>query len=70
MGFSPTLLELPNGSVVAVNGRHSFFIRDGCKASEVRLSSRDCDLRVLPPIYQGSEKIVYFVADPHPGTAF
>jgi hypothetical protein len=63
MGFSPTLVELPTGQTVALNWTQSFFVREGCKASDVKLSSRRLDWKNPPTVYNGTSGVVYFVAD-------
>jgi len=69
MGFAPTLVELPNGQEIILNGTHNFFVREGCDASAIVLSQKRLDMKSLPEIYSPSENIslskniTYFVAD-------
>jgi len=66
MGFSPTTVELPNGQAVVLNGTPSFFVGGNINAAQIKLSPK-AGRGELPPIHQGTDKIVYFVADPEPG---
>lgn len=64
MGFSPTLVLLPNGEVLELNGRNSFLVQGDCRAADVKLSPLWFKYRDRAIGYHGREKIVYFVADP------
>ncbi|MGH8301730.1 MAG: hypothetical protein ACRET5_09730, partial [Steroidobacteraceae bacterium] len=63
MGFSPTVIDLPGGEWLALNGRASFLVWPGCKSSEAVVSSREVDWMQPPPVYR-EPKPIYFVADP------
>lgn len=67
MGFAPTLVELPSGDLIALNWTQHFFVREGCSASDVVLSTRRLDLENPPAVYNGTEGVTYFIADRAPG---
>lgn len=63
MGFSPTLVILPSGEELALNGTNHFLVWNGCDASRVQLSHRGFDMRTPDKVYGGHSGVVYFVAD-------
>jgi len=63
MGFAPTLVEMPAGELIVLNGRENFLVRPGCNAGDVVLSKRSIDMNHLPEIYSEPTDTVYFVAD-------
>ena len=63
MGLAPTLIEQPDGQLILLNWRQNFFVREGCKASDVVLAERQLDMNAPPEIYSSQKNITYFVAD-------
>lgn len=62
MGFSPTVIDLPDSGLLALNGRASFLLWPGCNSPEVVVSSRKVDWSSPPAVYR-EPKAVCFVAD-------
>ena len=63
MGFAPTMIEAPNGELLALNGTQNFLVSSRCKASEVVVSNRRLDWSNSPALHGRPDGIVYFVAD-------
>lgn len=67
MGFAPTFVELPDSEVMALNGTQHFFVQEGCDATDIFLYRRPLKQpgkgKKYPPVYSGTNGIVYFVAD-------
>lgn len=63
MGFAPTLVELPDGELIALNWTQHFFVKEGCDSSKVVLCDRISDRKNLPLVCNGPERVVLFVAD-------
>lgn len=63
MGFAPTLVELPNGELVALNWTQNFFVREGCDTNAIVVSQRRLDMKNPPEIYSSPKNVTYFVAD-------
>lgn len=67
MGFAPTVVVLPSGEELALNWAQHFLVWDQCDASKVVLSSNHFDFRNPAKIYNGTQGVVYFVADEDSG---
>ena len=68
MGFSPTLIEMPDGRRFVMNGMTSFMAEHGYNASEARIVSGDYfSERPTPSFVTPSSEIPYFIVDGDPG---
>lgn len=63
MSFAPTLVDLPDGRLAVINGVEHFFVEEGVKAADIRVSSKPLNMNRLPPMGGGAAKVVHFVAD-------
>jgi hypothetical protein len=63
MGFAPTLVEVQDHRRFILNWRESFFVKDGCDATQVKLSLGRIDLTQMPEIVPSPPKVTYFLAD-------
>jgi hypothetical protein len=63
MGFSPTLVKLPDGTRLVINGVQNFFQREGFRAADVMLARGGVDLAQPFSIDDEPKGIVHFVAD-------
>ena len=63
MGFAPTLVETEDHRLFILNWRESFFVKDGCDPTRVKVSPRGVDLSQMPEIVAPPAEITYFVAD-------
>jgi hypothetical protein len=64
MGFSPLLIEMPDGSRLILNGRTSFVVEDCCQAAQARVVVGNASYGDLPPRFaKHPAGITYFVAD-------
>lgn len=64
MGFAPTVVELPDGEIFALNWTQNFFVSPNVDASQVAVSSRGFDWKSPPPVLGSPQGVVHFVADP------
>ena len=67
MGFAPTMVNLPNGELLALNWSQHFLVKDDIDASKVSLSESRIDMKKPPAVYNGPKDVVYFIADRAPG---
>ncbi len=63
MGFAPTYIESPEKEILTLNWTQHFLVKPGWDANKVALSRKAVDTQSPPVIYNGTEGIVYFVAD-------
>lgn len=67
MGFSPSLIEMPDGKRFMLNGRTNFMSEHGYAASDARKSKKVDLAAEPPPPFPHSPDITYFVFDGEPG---
>lgn len=68
MGFSPTLIEMPDGSRFVMNGMTSFMAVQGYAASDARVAIGSYFSQPSPPPFIESPKdLVHFIIDGDPG---
>ena len=64
MGFSPTLIEMPDGRRFVMNGLTSFMLENGYDAREARLTGGDFfDEEPPPALIKKPKDVVYFIFD-------
>jgi hypothetical protein len=64
MGFSPTLIEMPDGRRFVMNGLTSFMVAKGYDARDARLTGGDYfDEDPRPALVQQLQDVVYFIFD-------
>jgi hypothetical protein len=67
MGFSPTLIEVPDGKRFVMNGMTSFMVEPGYEASDARLIDGSYFSEDPPPRIVGTPtNLVYFIFDGDP----
>lgn len=66
MGFSPTLIELPDGKKFVLNGMTSFLVEPGYKANEAKLTMGSYFKEEVPPTFTTTPAITYFIVDGDP----
>jgi hypothetical protein len=67
MGYSPTLIEMPDGAKFIMNGMTSFMAVPGYEASQARLASGgDMSLEAAPQFVETPDDVVYFIMDGAP----
>lgn len=68
MGFSPTLIEMPDGRRFVMNGMTSFMVMDGHAAKDAQVANGSYFQENPPPGFIETPKdIVYFIVDGEPG---
>lgn len=67
MGFSPSLIEMPNWRRYVLNGMTSFMAEAGYNASDARVFAGSFFAEEPPPPLLQSPDITYFVVDGDPG---
>ncbi|MDO9474222.1 MAG: hypothetical protein Q7J28_14300 [Caulobacter sp.] len=68
MGFSPTLIEMPDGRRFVMNGMTSFMLVDGYAAKDAQVTNGSYFQENPPPAFIETPKdIVYFIVDGEPG---
>lgn len=68
MGFSPTLIEMPDGQRFVMNGMTSFMVVDGYAAKNAQVANGNYFQENPPPGFIETPKdIVYFIVDGEPG---
>lgn len=68
MGFSPTLIEMPNGRRFVMNGMTSFMAEHGYTASDARVVSGSYfSEHPTPSFVTPSSDVTYFIVDGDPG---
>lgn len=68
MGFSPTLIEMPDGRRFVMNGTTHFFVAPGYAASDARAVAGSYFSEPLPPSFvELPNDVIYFVVDGNPG---
>lgn len=68
MGFSPTLIEMPDGQRFVMNGMTSFMLVEGYAAKDAQVTSGSYFQENPPPAFIETPKdIVYFIVDGEPG---
>lgn len=67
MGFSPSLIEMPDGKRFVLNGMTSFMAEPGYKAEDARVAAGDFFAKKPPPPFLHSPAISYFIVDGEPG---
>jgi hypothetical protein len=67
MGFSPTLIEMPDGKRFVMNGMTSLMVEQGYEASDARLIDGSYFSEDPPPRVVGTPtNLVYFIFDGDP----
>ena len=68
MGFSPTLIEMPDGRRFVMNGTTHFFVAPGYAASDARAVAGSYFSEPIPPsLVETHNDVIYFVVDGDPG---
>jgi len=68
MGFSPSLIEMPNGKRFVLNGMTNFMAEQGYDAREARVATGNYFSEDPPPAFvRSSLPMTYFVFDGDPG---
>lgn len=67
MGFSPSLIEMPDGKRYVLNGMTSFMAEPGYNASDARVAEGSYFAEKPLPPFLRSPNITYFVVDGEPG---
>jgi hypothetical protein len=68
MGFSPTLIEMPDGRRFVMNGMTSFMAVQGYAASDARVVSGSFfSEHLTPSIVETPDDLIYFIVDGDPG---
>lgn len=68
MGFSPTLIEMPDGRRFVMNGTTHFFVAPGYAASDARTVAGSYFSETTPPsLVEMPNDVIYFVVDGDPG---
>lgn len=68
MGFSPTLIEMPDGRRFVMNGTTHFFVAPGYAASDARAVAGSYFSEPLSPSFvETPNDVIYFVVDGDPG---
>lgn len=67
MGFSPSLIEMPDGKRFVLNGVTSFMAETGYNAAEARVAAGSYFDEDPPPPFLHSPAITYFIIDGEPG---
>lgn len=67
MGFSPSLIEMPDGKRFVLNGMTSFLAEAGYEAAKARTVQGDYFSENPPPSIPQTPPITYFVVDGDPG---
>ena len=63
MGFSPSLIEMPDGKRFVLNGMTSFMAEQGYKAGDARVATGNYFGENPPPAFVREPAITYFVFD-------
>ncbi len=67
MGFSPTLIEMPDGRRFVLNGMTSFMAVNGYAASDARVATGSYFSEERPPSFvETPDDVVYFIVDGDP----
>lgn len=67
MGFSPTLIEMPDGRRFVMNGMTSFMAVQGYAASDARVATGSYFSEERPPSFvETPDDVVYFIVDGDP----
>ena len=66
MGFSPSLIEMPDGKKFVLNGMTSFMAEQGYAARDARVVKGDYFSENPPPAFVQAPAITYFVVDGGP----
>lgn len=67
MGFSPTLIEMPDGKRLVMNGMTSFMANSGYVASDARVVNLGVFIESPPPDFvKAPSDIFYFIVDGDP----
>jgi len=67
MGFSPSLIEMPDGKRFVLNGMTSFMAEPGYDATAARVVEGNYFGESPPPSFPNAPHITYFVVDGEPG---
>lgn len=68
MGFSPTLIEMPDGRRFVMSGLTHFFVAPGYDASDARAVAGSYFSEPVPPAFvEIPNDVIYFVVDGDPG---
>src|SRR3954465_5807705 len=67
MGFSPSLIAMPDGTRFALNGMTSFMDEPGYDAGEARVAVGNYFTEAAPPPLLRFLEITYFIFDGEPG---
>jgi hypothetical protein len=67
MGFSPSLIEMPDGKRFVLNGMTNFMVEGGYRASDSRVVEGNYFREEPRPQFLQQPDIVYFVVDGDPG---
>jgi hypothetical protein len=69
MGFSPTLVEMPDGRRFVLNGMTSFMVEEGYDARAAKVVMEGNFFRETPPpdFVQTLKDVIYFIVDGDPG---
>lgn len=68
MGFSPILIEMPDGRRFVMNGMTSFMLVDGYAAKDAQVANGSYfEETPRPDLIQTPKDIVYFIVDGEPG---
>jgi hypothetical protein len=67
MGFSPSLIEMPDGKRFVLNGMTSFMAEQGYQAGDARVAPGDYFTENPPPAFPQRPDVTFFVVDGDPG---
>lgn len=67
MGFSPSLIDMPDGKRFVLNGMTSFMAEEGYNACDARVATGNYFAENPPPAFAQQPAITYFVVDGDPG---
>jgi hypothetical protein len=66
MGFSPSLIEMPDGKRFVLNGMTSFMAEQGYRAGDARVAIGNYFGEDPSPAFAREPAIIYFVIDGDP----
>jgi hypothetical protein len=67
MGFSPSLIQMPDGKKFVLNGRTSFLTEEGYRASDARRTEGSYFAEDPPPAFIQTPTVTFFIVDGDPG---